>query len=241
VRVSVQQAAQTALQVYLQAQFDAYFGGAPVDPDDPPNPERCVVSDRWPEPDSGLPKRAVSIIEAGQREDTWVQEQDIAVVMQPDNVTGLYTFRVAACRQPLQLDVWADYNAQRDELVALLDDFLHKGERFTLNQPNGNPVRDGVLLALDPTSGYSGFCDFTFDGPRKLDTNASPRVREYRSSSAGFCDVDLTVQALTPKLARVLMTMALSSTLDPNASPPPPVDLTLTLTSPSGSFAVVGT
>jgi hypothetical protein len=231
-RVTVQQAAQTALQVYLQPLFDAYFLG-PALSGDPA--ERCVVSDRWPEPDSGLPRRAVSIIEAGAREDTYLQGDDIAMVAQPDGKTGLYTFRAKACRQPIQLDVWSNYNVQRDEVLALLDDYLNRGERFTLGIPNGCPTRDGVLLPLDAASGHTGFADFTFDGPKTLDTSTGARVREYRSAISGFIDVDLTVQALTPILARVLIKMALSS--DSLAAP----DLIFTLTPKNGEFVAAGT
>jgi len=233
-RVSLEQSAQTVLQVYLQAQFDAYFAANP-DPQADVG-EKCVVYDRWPEPDSTLPRRGVSIIPAGARQDLWLQGEDIRHSDLPDGITGLYTFRVKSCRQPLQLDVWSRYSTQRDELCALLDDFLNAGERFTLGVANGNPTRDGVLLAMDPSiGGFRGFADFTFDGPNKQDTSTQARVREYRATWSGFVDVDLTVQAATPKLARVLIKMALSS--DSLAAP----DLVFTLTPKNGEFAASGT
>lgn len=228
-RVSVEQAAQTALQVYLQNELDPQFGGGT---------ERCIVSDSWPEPDSGLPRRAVSIIPAGEREDLHVQEQDLRREDLAGNLK-LYTWRVAACRQPIQLDVWATYAAQRDDLLARLQDSLRKGERFTLNKPNGNPVRDGVLLALDPTLGFQGFADCVFEGPRKMDTARSGREREYRASILGYIDVDLTVQAPSALLARVLLKVA----LDPEPTEPdvtPPADLTFTMNTQTGEVAATG-
>ncbi len=231
-RVSVEQAAQTALQVYLQAEMDAQYSGGP---------ERCIVSDSWPEPDSGLPRRAVSIIPAGPRDDMYVQEQDIRRedLAGPDSNPKLYTWRVAACRQPIQLDIWSTYASHRDDLLARLQDSLRKGQGHTLGIPNSMPVRDGVLLALDPASGFRGFADYTFDGPSKTDTARSPRVREYRASIMGFIDVDLTVKAPSARLARVLLQFALGSTTPGQASPPP--DFTIALNTETGATAVTAT
>jgi hypothetical protein len=227
-RVNVQDAAQRALQVYLQNEFDAFFTGS----------DRCIVSEEFPPPDQGLPKRAVSVIPAGARQDMHFTERDVSRVDYPDaSPMSLYTWRVAACRQPIQLDVWATAAASRGELCALLDDFLHKGPRYTLGTPNGEVVRDGVLLKLDPAQGgFDGFADFTFDGPALTDTSRSAREREYRATIAGFIDVDLTTQAPSPRIANIKLRMALSATGagDPVAAP----DLTLTTTR-SGSVAVV--
>src|SRR6187402_725104 len=161
-RTSIEQAAMTRLRDYLQAELTSVYGGG--------DREKCVVSDTWPAADSGLPFRAVTVLAAGDREDTNVQEQDIRKEAF-DGHLKLYTWRVACCRQPVQLDVWSKAGAHRDDLVARLGDILRRGERYTCSVPNGNPVRDGVLLELDPNkSGYRGFVDCTFEGPRRMDS-----------------------------------------------------------------------
>lgn len=223
---SLEQAACTALADYLQAQFDAVFTG----------PEACVVSDQWPAPDSGLPKRAVSILCAGPRQDMNVQEQDIRSTPIAGNLR-LYTWRVACCSQPLQLDVWATSAAARDDVVARLTDYLRKGPRFTLGLPNADVTRDGVLLALDPAkSDFQGFADFQFDGPKRMDTSDSTRKREFRSSIMGSVDVDLTTQAATGTLALVNLLIALDPTLNAPTAP----DFTLALNTTTGAVAVTG-
>ena len=203
-RVSVEQAAQSALAEYLQNEFDPQFGGGA---------ERCIVNDAWPAPDSSLPRRAVSIIPAGMREDTYLQEEDIRSTPIQGQLR-LWTFQAAACRQPLQLDVWSTSAAGRDDLLARLSDSLRKGTQHTLGDPLGPPTWDGVLLALDPNKGgFYGFADFVFDGPRKSDNDRGPRLREYRASMLGFCDVTLTVKAPSLVIARGLLKMTLDNTV----------------------------
>jgi hypothetical protein len=232
--MSVEQAAAKVLREYLQAELDPQFG--PVG-----SPERCVVSDRWPERESGLPTRAISIIPAGAREDLHVQEQDI----RRENLDGedgnlkLYTWRVAACRQPIQLDIWCRYSSHRDDLCARLEDSLRKGERYTLGLPNGNVIRDGVLLRMDPRDGFQGYADFTFEGPKKTDTVNGKLESESRATISGFIDVDLTVKAASPRMARVLLQIALDPTTDADAATSP--DLIFTMNTETDEVVATGT
>lgn len=203
-RCSVEMAACRALRRYLQAEFDAdpAWVGKPV-----------VVDERWPEPDSDLPERAVTIITAGEREDSWLSSIDNAVRVTPVSGSSTdvdVTWRVAACEQPIQLDVWATSSVERDSLLADLDRYLHKGEKYTLGIPTGRPVRDGVLLALSADDGHQGFADFTFEGHRSLDQGEGLREREYRAIIRGTAAVDLCVVTREKRMLRVLLELAMN-------------------------------
>jgi hypothetical protein len=200
--MSVQQAAMKALRVYLAAQFAQLY-----DPD--VESERVQVLENWPEAGVKLPKRGVTILMSGKREDTHLDAELVRQTDKPDGINAEYTFAVKACSQPFQLDIWSRYDAVRDQLENDLDDILHKGEQITLGVANGELVRDGVLLALDPRDGHEGFLDFTFEGPRKIHDGNAAQVNEFRSMIGGFVNCELHVKATTAKLARVKLQMAL--------------------------------
>lgn len=200
---SVQQASITALKVFLQAQFDAdsRFGA------DVPK-TRVVVRDEWPAPGDNLPERCISILQAGKRQDTFtLNEPELIQSSQlPDN-QGEFTWDIKAFLQPLQLDVWAKYDAQRDEVLDALDRFLNMGPLFTLGA--GDITRDGPLLRLDPETGHEGTVDYTFDGPRNIDGEDSSQEYQYRALVMGECEGTLTFTAKTARLAVVKLQMAL--------------------------------
>lgn len=193
-RVTVQQAATNALRKFFESQ--AELSGV-------------LCDDRWPEPDTELPDRMITILHAGERQDERIPEELVRV----DDLTGVQArcyWRVKACRQPLQLDVWARYSTHRDDILANLDDVLHKGTLITLG--SGDPVRDGPLLQLDEANdGHFGYADFTFDGFRMLDGADQHRQNEYRATCNGHVDVELVVSAETAKIARILLEMSLGT------------------------------
>lgn len=205
-RLTVERSSCRALSVYLQTELDAVFGAG-----------GSVVSERWPAPDETLPERAVTIVMTGERDDTFtVEPADHIVAMVPDAIDptlGLYTFMVKACRQHVQLDVWAHYDLKRDELLFWVNDALNKGSDHTLGLGlrGGDPVRDGPLLALDPQYGFAGVVDFTFQGPSITDEPDAARQREYRASMSGTFDVNLTVQAKTLRLAQASVRSSLGT------------------------------
>lgn len=202
-RCSVQRAACNALAVYLEREFDKLY--------DRESAERVVVSEAWPEPGVNLPPRAVSVIQAGTRRETLTQATIEKRTDLPDN-QGEYVWAVSAITQPIQLDIWATYDAVRDQLEDDLDTILRRGPQYTLGIGT-EPIRDGgVLLQLDPVSGREGFVDFTLlDGPRPINDGNQRQAAEYRSLISAELDVMLTVKATNPKLARVLVKGLLDS------------------------------
>lgn len=201
-RVSVERAACNALAVYLQAEFDKLYG------DEVPH-ERVVVSETFPEAGANLPPRAVSVVYAGTRRETHLNEEVVRKTDLPDNQAE-FEWAIAAVTQPIQIDIWAQYDSVRDQLSADLDTILNRGPVYTLGIVNGSPVRDGVLLELDPDSGHSGKVDFTkLDGPRPIVDAEAVATNQFRALIGAELDVILTLKATSPKLVRVKLKGAL--------------------------------
>jgi hypothetical protein len=183
-KVSVEQAAVNALGSWLARAL-----GPAV-----------AISTRWPEPTKKLPERAVTILRAGPPEGEPV---DPIVVGRVDTAehTSLFTWRLRALRQPLQLDVWARHHAARDELLAELDVALNTGMGPTVGVANADPVRHGVLVPLD--DGWTGTADCYFDRAEVFDSPDGATRGEFRATVRGWTDVDLTITAPSARLAVV--------------------------------------
>lgn len=203
-RKTLEQTMCDLLATYLQSELDAALGAGVV----PVEPE-------WPAPDSPLPdgagtrpKRSVTLVMVGERRDVRLQESLLSV--EPGSVSGSFNcrYRVKACTQPIQLDIWAQTMPEADEIASVLEDSLHRGPKYTLGDPLGELVRDGPLLKFaDDDPRYYGFVDFTFDGPSR--DSSLVREREGRIMMSGSADGILTVDAESPKLALVKLQMAL--------------------------------
>lgn len=183
---TVQQAAVDALVAYLSEEL----------------PE-VTVTGHWPDSEEELPERAITVLLAGKRVDEATEARVTAI--EGTGVNRTFTWIVKAATQGLQIDVWARYDTARDDLLAQLDDLLNRGESYTLHGGSvglgfGDPTRDGVLLALDPTSGHEGFVDFTFDGPSLGDTAERVLRHEYRATITAEAAFVLTVKTTVPLL-----------------------------------------
>jgi hypothetical protein len=184
VKVTVEQAAVNALGSWLRRALG---------PD-------VAVSTKWPEPSTKLPPRAVTILRAGPPED---EPLDPIAVARLDTGphTSMFTWRLRALRQPLQLDVWARHHPARDELLADLDVALNAGMGATLGVANADPVRHGVVVQL--ADGWTGTADCFFDRPELTDSPDAATRSEYRATVRGWTDVDLTITAPSARLAVV--------------------------------------
>jgi len=163
-------------------------------------PKGVVVSSTWPEPTKVLPQKAVTILRAGAPEE---EPLDPIVVGRVDTGPGtsLFTWRLRALRQPLQLDVWTKHTAARDDLLARLDEALNAGMGATLGASNADPFRHGVVVPL--ADGWSGTADCFFDRPEISDTPDAATRSEYRATVRGWAEVDLTLSALSARLALI--------------------------------------
>lgn len=197
-RVSVQQAAVNALVAYLKTQLAA-------------DANEITISDSWPEQSVNLPKKAITVILAGPRQDDDVGSymRDISRVLVSGNVYR-YRWTVKACRQPIQIDIWATNDVDREDLIANLDEALHQGEGVTLGTAGRNPFRDGILLNFLDTEDFTGTIDFTFeDGPDRDNAGDAAQRGEFRATQHGVAAMVLSLEAESPALIEAKLKMTL--------------------------------
>lgn len=185
--VSIQQAALNSLATWLSSNIT---GGV-------------QISSRWPSPDRALPAKAITVLPAGRASDmpierNLINQVDIALT---NNTTG--TWQVRSRRQPIQIDVWALTQPDRDDLLAQLDSALNAAE-----SPLGfdqDPAGSGLLLTI--ADGWvNSFADFSFDGPDADDTPESVQRSEYRGTVTGDVYVMLTVDRVSAKQTLINLT-----------------------------------
>ena len=202
--VSIEQAAINALATYLQAQL-----GTDV-----------VVSGVWPNPDEPIPEKALTILKIGARRETKVDPSLVssAELSPPDPTAMLYTWRVKAIEQDIQLDVWSRYEDVRDDLQARLDQALNQGLAATLSPDIlHDDFRDGLLLTLG--DGHPGYADFIFDGPEITDLPDAAQRNEFRSTQTGTLSAMLTITKQQPRMANITLRMTANGNAESFSTP----------------------
>lgn len=190
--ISIQQATASALQAYLQARM----------PD-------VDVSDRWPNGDKRLPPKAISILMAGRRRDFEIQPHIVAI----DNLTfnrGDYTWGIKFITQPLQLDVWATSDIDRDDILARLDDFLNAGATSLVGALNVDPVENGLILQLDSYGWPASIADYEIGGPYINDSPNSIARDEFRATVEIDASALLTVTRTSARQRLIHLAMQLN-------------------------------
>lgn len=183
--LTVEQAAVNALCIYLRSKLS-------------PTPVPALkIQGRWPEDNRPVLPIGITVSMAGPREDEMVDPQMVASVP----TTGqkkLYTWRIRSSRQPLQLDVWTQYEAARDDLVARLDTALNT-VTTTAEPAHGVslPLLDGWAPAIT---------NIWFEGPQPMNPQDDQVQRtQYRTMFLGTAVIDVTVQAETARMASIVL------------------------------------
>ncbi len=121
-------------------------------------------------------------------------------------VTRLYHWCIKACRQAVQLDVWATYEAVRDQIMAELEPALNC-PTLTSSGVGDLDMRSGVLVTLG--DGWDGFADFDFESPSIENTPRSQGEGEFRATYRGHCEFELQISVQQPRMTRVILRAAL--------------------------------
>jgi hypothetical protein len=124
-------------------------------------------------------------------------------------VARIFQWTVATCKQPLQMDLWAGYDTERDALRTLLEPLLRQNTVATTNGLPDDPVQNSCLVELG--DGWIGTADFVLDSPTVIDTPESARRREYRLNYTGTCYLTLDVLAQSPRLAELTLRARLAA------------------------------
>jgi hypothetical protein len=173
--ISIQQAAANALATWLASKL-------PGDVD---------VDSHWREPTEQLPPKSLTVLLAGPADDELIDPVVVSQTNDPTDPIATYTYRFRCRRQALQLDVFTQYDADRDDIMARLDYALNAGATASLGADyNTEPIRNGLSLAL--ADGWSGIAEFLFEGPAVSDTTDSEQTTDFRATYRGHVDMMLT-------------------------------------------------
>jgi hypothetical protein len=193
-QVSVGQAACNALAQWLDATLQ----------------DDITVYDRWPEANPSLAPKAISVIRAGRR-----QRLDVVTGAQAESQKAIspapnaqVNLRLGSFIQPIQLDVWAQSDVERDDMISQLDAALSAGTQQTLGTAalsSDDPVRDGILLQLG--DGYSGNIEVLLDEPDVSDDADSVQRSEYRAMYAGEIRGSYSIQVTVPTIKQAIPTI----------------------------------
>lgn len=219
--VSVGQASANALAAYLTT----VFGYTSLD---------VAITSRWPSLSQELPPRAITIVPVGRRQRLEViPSMDVVTRTNLTATTAQVGFRLGSFVQPIQLDVWAGYDVDRDSIIAQLDVALSASMNVTLaGQPgiNDDPVRDGIVVPLLSDDCFTGNIDYWFDEPDISDAAASVQRSEYRATYFGEARGTFYQLATVPRLVSATLVQSLSQTGIP---PVTPADTTTITTNPT--------
>jgi len=194
--VTIQQAAANALARYLT---DALSG--------------VTVEARWPAPERQLPDKMITILLSGPRRDEPMEHRMVSREDLNDTQVSAH-WQIAACHQPLQLDIWATQEVARDDILAQLDQVLNAGE---LQEYNPWPVGNGILLPLeDGWEDFETYGSFYFENPDTTDTPDSVKRREFRATFSGGVDVMLVVPKTSARQTLIRLSQRLYSTGEPS-------------------------
>lgn len=157
--VSIQQAGVNALVSHLRTQL----------PD-------VTVEERWPDPQRKIRFPTITVLTSGPRRDLAIDFRDLSFNNIGDRVQ--FQTQVAAIEQPLQLDIWAHNQIERDDILARLD--------IALNMDTLNPgeVMHGLnLIAGDDW--IDTYFDYWFESPDPHDQEFTAIVEEWRARISG--------------------------------------------------------
>jgi len=207
--VSVVQASEDALDAWLTSQL---LG--------------VKISDEWPAPRDPFPAGGmVTILRVGQCQQTRVTPYVLKQVDDPYDVNSVFYWKVAACEQPLQLDVWTTSKPLRDDILNRLATALTAGKALTLSpaffaaegiSPNQDPVALDISLQLAAPWDHL-VAAYMFDEPETSDTPRTNKIREFRGTYHGTAWFDRTVARSSPRIKKVHIAVAVS----PLKLPPP--------------------
>jgi hypothetical protein len=166
------------------------------------------VQNKWPAAGVPLEERVVTVVAVGNRERG--DSYGTVEIASRTNISATQcriVFQQGEVSQPLQLDVWANSDVGRDDVIAQLDQVLHAGRAQTLNTLNSvqsvvsDPFEDELVLAFDPNGPFAGaYCSFLFDDVAIDDTPDSIQRDEYRATLLGSSKMPYLYLRTVPRL-----------------------------------------
>ena len=113
--------------------------------------------------------------------------------------TSLFTWRLRALRQPLQLDVWTKHAPP----ATTCSPGSTRPSTPGWARPSARRTRIPCATASSCplADGWTGTADCYFDRPEVNDTPDAATRSEYRATVRGWAEVDLTISAPSARIA----------------------------------------
>lgn len=188
--VSIQQAAVNTLAAHLTKQL----------PD-------VRIEDRWPDPQRSISEPTITILKAGPRRDLATDFIDVGLTNVGSSRVS-YQTQIAMIEQPLQLDIWANNQFERDDILGRLD--------FALNMDtiNVGEIMHGLNLLALPDDGWSNntYFDYWFESPREENAPFEAIVEEWRATVSGRAWGMLAVPRTTSRQAVINFILQVQNT-----------------------------
>lgn len=186
------------------------------------------VSENWPTPQTGFPKRALTVLAPrvaplevayhapviwGTTDTTPEPTEE-----EPDPApTGTVLYSYGRATYQLQLDVWAEFEAVRDQLQAVVQTALNRNPLATLpSDPAAVPCLDagpGLVLELDDFYGVT--CEYRFDPvPLLAETPPAAMAGDWRATWSGTA----TVYLMTEQAVALMKSITLRQTINGGSS-----------------------
>lgn len=165
---------------------------------------------KWPDPSKSLPQKAVTIIPAGKRSLVYMEYPQLvsSVDLTPPNKQ--WRWRVAECEQPIQMDVWAQFSDDRDDIVARLDKYINVGFSQLSTATVSTPTVDqNIVLELED-DWLGSVAYYTFDEVDYRDTPDQVQRQEYRATYKGMGFFNLSQNAISPEIAKINIKLKIS-------------------------------
>lgn len=170
------------------------------------NVHNVTLYDRWPEATVPL-RRAVSVLLVGKP----IDELTDPVLLDSTPVVGSdvlrdFLYRMGTVRQNIQINVWAVYDVDRDDIIQRLDDALNASDQLTIGDARAALMRVGLTLELG--DGWTGRAEYLFDGADRDQTADKSQQAEMTAIYSGYVDVmptNVFRKRRAPKITEIIV------------------------------------
>lgn len=122
----------------------------------------------------------------------------------------LFTWMVGVRVAPVQLDIWATYEATREDLIARLEQAVRVGTQTAGASvwEEDEPVGLSVAVQLGDNWAGGHYATFDFEAPTR---DGDAQTNEWRATYVAMVDVPMLAKAQTARLARIALPLTVDA------------------------------
>lgn len=176
-----------------------------------------VVSENWPTPQRAFPPQAITVITPTTAARAQDHEPVVWKVVPTSGVNANVLYSYSLMELDLQIDIWAQYESVRDDLVATVGPLLNQNVNVTLGTTNNFyflPLAPGLVLPMPTYYSINGEYKF-FPAPSPYETPDAAMVGEWRATFAG----EVTMSRMDQQVLPMVQTLTIKETFNGQATP----------------------